>query len=471
MWYTGRMGRSLDEIPVKKNQTVTLEIDALGSEGQGVGRFGGFVVFVPFALPGETVEARVIKVTPAYAVGKLLSVAQRSPDRVEPRCGAFLRCGGCQLQHMDYAAQLEFKRAAIRDAFRKIGGVEADVLPVAGMDEPWRYRNKGIFPVGNAGGGLAMGMYAPRSHTIVDVEDCPLQHEDATQAMAAVRRWAVENGISAYDEAAGEGLLRAVMVRAFRETGQAVAVVVTNGEALPAAGALVDALRSAVPGLTGVVQNVNAERTNVVLGCREKTLWGEPAVRARLGALEYDVAAASFFQVNSAQMAKLYEAAAEAAGLTGRELVVDAYCGVGTIGQYLARRAGAGRVVGIESVPRSVEEAKRSAARNSIQNVEYVCGKAEDVFRGMAAKGLRPDVIVMDPPRKGCDEKFLDAVAASGAARLVYVSCNPATMARDVKYLMGKGYALGPVRPVDMFPQTADVECVAGMHQAEGNNQ
>ena len=445
--------------PPEKNSIITLEITALGSEGEGVGRHGGFVVFVPFALPGERVEARVIKVTSAYAVGKLLNVIKPSPDRIKPRCPAFGRCGGCQLQHMEYPAQLAFKRNAVREAFRKIGGIEADVLPVLGMDEPWRYRNKGIFPAGEAGGRLMLGMYAPRSHNIVGVEDCPLQHEAAAGAMAAVRRWAAENKVPAYDEATGNGLIRAVMVRSFRETGEAVAVLVTNGEALPAAGALAEALQSAVPGLTGVVQNVNAERTNVVLGYREKVLWGSTRVKARLGELRYDVAAASFFQVNSEQMAKLYEAAADAAALTGRELVVDAYCGVGTIGQYMARRAA--RVVGIESVPASVEEARLSAARNGIVNAEYVCGRAEDVLHDMAQKGVRPDVIVMDPPRKGCDRKFLDAAAASGAGKMVYVSCNPATMARDARILLDMGYTLGPVRPVDMFPQTAEVECVA----------
>lgn len=447
--------------PLAKNETVELEITALGSDGQGIGRHRGFVIFVPFALPGERVRARIVKVSRDWAAGKPLDVLRASPSRVEPACAVFMRCGGCQLQHMEYAAQLEFKRQAVADALRKIAGIESpEVLPVLGMENPWRYRNKGTFPVrtGEAGG-IAAGMYAPRSHRVVPVEDCPLQPKAVCAAVAAVRRWAVEHGVPPYDEDTGEGLLRGVLARSFSETGETLAAVITNEPRLPARDALISELRKAVPGLSGIVQNVNAEKTNVVLGPGEKTLWGRPHAAARLGSLTYRVGARSFFQVNTAQAERLYAEAADAARLTGSELVVDAYCGVGTIGQSMAARAG--RVIGIESMPESVAEARASAGRNGIKNAEYVCGKAEDVLADMAKEGIKPDVILMDPPRKGCDAKFLEAAAATGAARLVYVSCNPATMARDIKILMGMGYGLKKVRPVDMFPQTADVECVA----------
>ncbi len=446
--------------PVVKNQSLELEITAVGSDGQGIGRAGGFVVFVPFALPGELVEVLIIKVAAHHAVGKLLRVIRPSPDRAEPRCPVFRRCGGCQLQHMEYGAQLRFKRGLVEDVLRTIGGVaEPLVLPVIGMDEPWRYRNKGVFPVGRGACGVKMGMYAPRSHTIVDVVDCILQPEVMAAAMAAFRKWAETHHLPAYDERTGRGLLRSFMMRSFAETGESIAVVVTNGDKLPAQDELVSALRSAVPELRGVLQNINSEQTNVVLGRRHKLLWGSETVLAHLGELQYTVGHHSFFQVNTTQMERLYAAAAKAAGLTGHELVVDAYCGVGTIGQYVASKAG--RVIGIESVPQSIEEARRSAARNGIGNAEYICGKAEEVLPELLERGLKPDVILMDPPRKGCDAKFLDAAAQTGAEKLVYVSCNPATMARDVKYLAGKGYRLVRVQPVDMFPQTADVECVA----------
>lgn len=453
-------------IPVEKNQVITLDIASLGSDGQGVGRHEGFVVFVPFALPGECAEVLIIKVASGYAVGKLRKVLQPSASRIPPRCDVFGRCGGCQLQHMDYPAQLEFKRNAVVEALGKIGGIrEPDVKPVIGMEEPWRYRNKGIFPVGDGSEGIVMGMYAPRSHAIVDVEDCPLQPCAVGTAMAVVRRWATRRGISTYDEATGKGLLRNVLVRNFAETGDTLVVLVTNGTELPAADELVGELRASLPGLSGVVQNTNTEATNIVLGSGGRTLWGSPSAHARLGSLEYDVGAQSFFQVNTQQMARLYAAAADAAGLAGSELVIDAYCGVGTIGQYLSGRAG--RVIGIESVSASVEEARRSAARNGISNAEYICGRAEDVFADLAKKGVRPDVILMDPPRKGCDVRFLDTAVHTGAKKLVYVSCNPATMARDIRYLADMGYVLRTVRPVDMFPQTADVECVAMMSRID----
>lgn len=473
LWYTDAMRNQT--VPVQKNQNITLEIDALGAEGHGIGRMGeGFVVFVPGALPGERVDALIIKTTAQYAVGKLLRVLHPSEERATPPCPVFGRCGGCQMQHLEYGAQLRFKTAQVADALRTIGGfADARVLPTLGMGDPWRYRNKGIFPVGStpvpvsgtaapaAPASLRMGLYAQRSHAIVDVADCPIQPQAASAAMQAVRAWAQECHIAPYDETSHTGLLRAVLVRHFVQPGGTLVAVVTNGERLNHTDKLVAALRAAVPTLRGVVQNVNTERTNVVLGRRERLLWGDAAVTAQLGDLRYDVGSLSFFQVNTQQMKRLYDAAVAAADLQGHELVIDAYCGVGTIGQYLSPKAG--KVIGIESVAESVEEARRAAARNGIANAEYLCGHAEDVFAGLAAQGTRPDVILMDPPRKGCDPRFLEAVVRCGAPKLVYVSCNPATFARDARILAQAGYRLGPVQPVDMFPQTADVECVAGL--------
>ncbi len=445
-------------LPVRKNDRLELTITALGAQGQGIGRHQGFVVFVPFALPGERVEVHIIKATASYAVGKLIAVLEASPDRVMARCPVFGRCGGCQLQHLSYEAQLEHKRRQVEDALRTIGGVSIPVPPTVGMAEPWEYRNKAIFPVGQGQDGVELGMYAPHSHTIVPTDCCPIQAAESEGFLAAIRQWARDWGVPAYDEETGRGVLRHAMLRSFGATGQSMAVIVTAGDTLPAQDALVAALRAAVPSLVGVVQNINPERTNVVLGQRERLLWGEPSVVAQLSSLRFQVVPQSFFQVNTTQTERLYAIAGEFAALTGDELVVDAYCGVGTIGQSMASKAG--RVIGIESVPQAVEEARRSAARNGIANVEYHCGRAEDVFASMAADGLRPDVIVMDPPRRGCDEAFLQAVAQTHAPRLVYVSCNPATLARDVKILRGLGYELAAVQPVDMFPQTEHVETV-----------
>lgn len=449
----------MQELPVRKNQQVELEITALSSEGQGIGRYEGYAVFVPFALPGEKVLAHIIKTTSSYAVGKLVRILEESPRRVPPRCPAFGRCGGCALQHLDYEAQLESKRRQVADALQRIGGVEdaqERTLPTIGMERPWRYRNKGSFPFAMEGGKAAGGFFAPRSHRLIPLEDCPIQQEAGVSAMKAVREWADLCGVKAYDEQRGTGVLRHVMTRTTLR-GETMAVIVTTGP-LPAPGRLCDLLQKNVKGLCSVVHNINKADTNVILGNRFKTLWGADTLSESICGLNFEVSAASFLQVNPLQTQRLYQTALEYAGLSGKERVVDAYCGIGTISLALAQRAG--EVIGIEIVAPAIEDARRNALRNGIENARFICAPAEKELPRLIEEGLQVDVLTLDPPRKGCEEAFLQAVIRCQVPRLVYVSCSPGTLARDVKILTAGGYRLEKAQPVDMFPHTGHVETV-----------
>ncbi len=449
------------QLPVQKNQQIELDITALGSEGQGIGRVEGYALFVEGALPGERIRAQVIKTTSSYGVGKLLKVLVPSHERQKPRCAVFGRCGGCALQHLTYEAQLRAKEETVRAALERLGGFRgAAVLPVLGMKEPWHYRNKAAFPAGMADGKPVLGFFAPRSHRIVPFEDCPIQHPESLSALRAVKQWAQECDVPFYDERTGKGVLRHVVVRS--PQGQTMAVLVTTG-ALPKPARLVDLLQKEVRGLKSVIHNVNSGRTNVIFGKKFRVVWGEEQIAARLLGLEFSVSAASFFQVNTLQTEVLYEKALEFAGLTGRETVADLYCGTGTISLALARKAG--EVVGIEIVPEAIEDARRNALRNGVENARFICAPAEEELPRMVEEGLRPQVVVLDPPRKGCEEALLAAVAKAAPERVVYVSCNPATLARDAKYLAQQGYRLEMAQPVDMFPWTAHVETVVLLSQ------
>lgn len=451
--------------PVEKNRKIEIEIEGLAQEGMGVGRVEGYALFVRGALPGERVRARVERVDKRYAYAKALEIMEASPDRIKPPCGDFVRCGGCSLQHLSYPAQLEWKRRRVRDAFARIGGMDVEVAPVLGMDAPWHYRNKAVYPVRKGPDGeIRIGFFAPRSHRVVAVDDCMIQHPAAGQAVNAVKQWMENENIAPYNEVNGTGCVRHLMVRMGYGTGEAQAVLVTNGE-LPTADKLVEALRAASPRLVSVVQNVNARRDNVILGTECRTLWGRAWIEDELNGLRFRVGALSFYQVNPVQTVKLYRAAMERAALTGNETVVDAYCGIGTISLFAARKAE--QVIGVESVSQAVEDAKENAQLNNIDNADFICAKAEEWLPRAVADGLKPDVVIVDPPRKGCDNKLLEAILTAKPERVVYVSCDPATLARDVKRLTeGGAYGGdGAVQPVDMFPQTGHVECVIGMQR------
>lgn len=442
--------------PVKKNDEISITISGMSSEGFGIGRYEGFAVFVPYAISGETVRVHIIKTASSYAVGKLIEVSEPSVDRCEPRCPVFLKCGGCSLMHMNYAVQLEYKRNLVKDALERIGGFkDVNVSPVMGMDDPFRYRNKGSFPFAPKGGRAAWGLYAPKSHRLIDASDCIIESQDAVNAAKAVAEWADSFGVPAYDELTGKGVLRHVVTRSLYG-GSAVCIVTTG--ALPNKDELISAIRSAVPSVRSVMHNINPNSTNVIMGKVTRLIWGDETVCQTICGLEYSVSAESFLQVNTVQTEKLYSLASEGLGLTKDMSVLDLYCGIGTITLLLAEKAK--RAVGIEYVPKAISNAKANAERNGIKNVDFICGSAETVLPRLVSDGMRFDAVTLDPPRKGADPDVLKAAAACGADRIAYISCNPATLARDLRILSNHCFKTDSVQPVDMFPQTSHVETV-----------
>ena len=445
-------------LPVEKNQQVTIEITALNSEGQGVGRVEGYAVFVPGALPGERVRALIIKAGSGYGVGKLLEVVTASPERVTPECPCESRCGGCTLQHLSYDAQLACKKKQVEDAFLRLGKFEnVTVQPVLGMEEtPWQYRNKGSFPVGLLDGRVEIGFFAPRSHRLIPQQDCLIEKESVVLAAQTVRDWAEQYHIRPYDEETQKGLLRHVVARV--TTAGVVMVTVVAAGALPHKGELIDMLRSRVEGLKSIYLNINDAPTNVITGKTYQLLWGEATIEEELLGLKFTVHPASFLQVNSLQTQKLYQTALDLLELTGNEQIVDAYCGIGTISLLAAKHAK--QVIGIETVAPAIEDAKKNAALNGIENVRFICAPAEEMLPKLVQQGEMLDALIADPPRKGCEKPFLDAVIASGVPKMAYVSCNPATLARDCRILADGGFTVEYIQPVDMFPHTAHVEAV-----------
>ncbi len=441
--------------PFQKNQELVLEITGITSEGQGVGRSGGVAFFVPFALPGETVKAHIIKVEKKYCVAKITEIIRPSEHRIRPFCEAYEKCGGCALMHADYAEQLRIKTQTVRDCLERLGGFAGvEVQNTIGMEDPWRYRNKGSFPIGLADGTAAFGFYAERSHRLIPLYDCPIEDARITALARTVVEWANRNRIRVYDEETGKGCLRACVIRV-ASTGERMAAVVTKGE-LPAKESLIKMLD-----VESLYHNRNDLNTNVIFGDRFTLLKGKPQITEEQNGIRFLVSPQSFLQVNPVQTRKLYEAAIRLLDPKPEETIADVYCGIGTISLAIARRAG--KVIGIECVPKAIEDAKKNAVLNGIDNAEFVCGLAEEVLPKLVENGMRPDAIVIDPPRKGCEEPVLKAIAESGVNRVVYVSCNPATLARDAKILASFGFRIEHVHPVDMFPHTQHVETVVLM--------
>lgn len=445
--------------PLHKNQLLDLTVEGYGMDAQGVCRADGFTVFVPGAIDGERVRVRIVKVERRYAFGRVEEVLSPSPARAEPPCPIYRRCGGCAAQHMRYEETLLYKQRQVQDCLSRIGGLSIEVPPVLGMEDPWHYRNKGAYPVGGTSSAPRIGFFAPRSHDLVDLPQmgCAIQRGEANAAVGAVKEWMKKSGAEPYDETLHRGLVRHVMARVAR-TGETMVVLAVNGEGVPHPDALVKALQEAVPTLTGVMLSVNTARTNVILGKRLVTLWGADSMIDTLCGLRFRVSPLSFFQVNPDQTEKLYGLALEFAELTGSQTVVDAYCGAGTISLLLARTAR--RVIGIEIVPEAIADAKENAARNGIENADFLAGASEEVLPRLVREGLTPDVVVVDPPRKGCEEAVLRAIAESAPRRVVYVSCNPATLARDAGLLSSLGYDPTRIQCVDMFCWTGAVESV-----------
>ena len=446
-----------------KNQCFEMTCDAFGQDAQGVCRHEGMAVFVPGLLPGERALVRIVKPEKRYAFGRVEKLLEKSPSRAEPFCPIYKRCGGCVCQHMTYEASLAFKCQQVQDLLQRVGGLSIEVPPVWGMAHPFGYRNKGAYPVAQTDGAPACGFFAPRSHDLVPLPEngCAIQGEDSAKATQAVLNWMRENSVPAYDEQTGRGLVRHIMTRS-TTSGELMVVVVTRAD-IPKASRLIELLRAAVPGLCSVCLSVNSRRTNVILGTDIRVLWGKAAMEDTLCGLRFSVSPLSFFQVNPQQTERLYGLALEYAGLTGAETVVDAYCGAGTISLLLAQKAK--KVIGIEIVPEAIQNANENAARNGIANAEFHVGATEELLPKLVENGLRPDVIVLDPPRKGCDPAVLQAIIAAAPKRVVYVSCGAPTLARDAKLLAEGGYAAEKVQCVDMFCWTGAVETVMSLVQ------
>ena len=444
----------------RKNDIVTLEIVDCGTDGEGIGKADGFTVFVKDAVIGDTVTAKIMKAKKNYGYGRLMEILNASPYRVEPVCPSARQCGGCQLQAVSYEEQKVFKEKKLRGHLERIGGfTNLPMEPLIGMDEPYHYRNKAQFPVGrNKEGKIVTGFYAGRTHAIIENRDCALGIPENKDVLDRVIAHMEKYNIAPYDEATGKGLVRHIFVRYGFFTGELMVCLIINGQDLPHQRELVEKLCE-IPGMTSISLNINKKRSNVILGDKVKTIWGEDYITDKIGDISYEISPLSFFQVNPKQTWKLYSKALEYADLHGEETVWDLYCGIGTISLFLAQKAKFVR--GVEIVPAAIEDAKRNAQINHIENVEFFVGKAEEVLpREYEKNGVYADVIVVDPPRKGCDEMLLKTILKMQPKRVVYVSCDSATLARDLRFLCDNGYELKKVCGVDQFPQTVHVETV-----------
>jgi 23S rRNA (uracil1939-C5)-methyltransferase len=454
---------------IKKDNIIELDITGMTHEGMGVGKIEGFAVFVQGAIEGEKVRAKIIKVLKNYAIARVMEYISSSPFRTEPFCPAYKRCGGCSLQHMTYEKTLDFKRQVVTDNLIRIGGLsDVKVNETIGMENPLNYRNKAQYPVGIGKEGPIAGFFARRSHEIIDAASCDIQHSLSDKAKDIVLGFVKALNIPVYNENTGEGIIRHVVTKIAFGTGEVMVIIVATRPEIPKVNKLVYRLKRDIPGLGSIILNVNPKPGNVVLGTQNITLYGKDTIEDKLDGLTFEISPLSFYQVNSIQTEVLYKKALEFASLSGNETVYDLYCGIGTITLFAARKARL--AIGIEVVTEAVEAARRNAIKNNIVNTEFHTGEAEKVFPKLFANGKKADVVFVDPPRKGCDEVLLKTLAEMSPSRIVYVSCNPSTLARDLKYLCGTdaGYEVKEVQPVDMFPWTEHVECVTLMSRAKG---
>lgn len=448
------------KIIVKENSIAETEITSLTDAGDGVSRIDGAVMFTPFTAPGDTAKSRIAKVGKSCIYAELDGIVSPSPDRIEPDCPIFGSCGGCALRHMSYEAELHWKRSWVKDHIERIGGFSLEPEETTASPETEGYRNKAIYRAAKRKDGkVCFGFYKRKSHEVIPYESCLLQPELFGRILAAVKFYADENRISIYDEAKGKGLLRAVYIRQGDVTKETGICLIINGDSFPKAEAFAGFLSKQFSEIVSVVLNINKASTNTVLGRRFITVFGKDGITDLLCGVKIDISPAAFYQVNHSAAELLYGFAAEFADLTGNETVLDLYCGAGTIGLSMAKKAK--KLIGVEIVPEAVENAKKNAAENGIENAEFICADAAKAAKMLEKRGLCPDVIILDPPRKGCSEDTLAAVAAMSPQRVVMVSCDTATMARDFKALAAFGYEPVKAQPVDMFPRTANVECAA----------
>lgn len=444
---------------LKKNDEIQLTVRSCTVQGSGVCDYNGMTVFVRGAVTGDHVLAHIIKVKKNYAVGIIKKITQRSPIRIEPQCSVAEKCGGCCFAHIKYDAELEIKAQQIEDNFRRIGGLDITPEPIIPSPEIQRYRNKAQYPVGSDGTFASIGFYAPMTHRIIDCADCMLQPEDFRRIVDIFRDWIREKRISVYDELKHSGLIRHIYIRKGFVTGEIMVCIVSTDSRIPHADSLIKALTDVLPEIKSIILNINKDKTNVVLGRECITLYGSDYITDELCGLKFNISPLSFYQVNHDGAEILYGKAKEYAALTGNETLVDLYCGTGTIGLTMARDAK--ELIGVEIVPQAVENAKKNAELNGIDNARFICGDAAKASKLLLEEKLRPDVVIVDPPRKGCDEQLLGDIAVMNPKRVVYVSCDSATLARDCAHFRDFGYSVQEVTPVDMFPRTGNVECAA----------
>ncbi|MCM3540504.1 23S rRNA (uracil(1939)-C(5))-methyltransferase RlmD [Priestia endophytica] len=445
---------------VKVGQHVPLTIKRLGINGEGVGYFKKQVVFVPGALPNEEVIAEITNVKHKFAEGRVKRIRKMSDDRVKAPCPIYEKCGGCQLQHLSYEGQLKAKRDIVVQAFERHGNVrnlEKKLEQTIGMEEPWKYRNKAQFQVGLLKGKVIAGLYGANSHRLININECIVQRPETTKVINNVKQILQDLKISIYDERKRKGLVRTIVTRIGVSTGEVQLVLITSKEELPKKDLLIQEVKKRLPEVKSIMQNVNGQKTSLIFGDKTFTLDGKETIEEVLGDLSFDLSARAFFQLNPTQTVKLYDEVKKEAGLTGKEKIVDAYCGVGTIGLWLADEAG--EIRGMDVIEDSIVDANKNAKAKGYDNAHYVVGKAEYWMPKWVKEGWKPDVVVVDPPRTGCDEKLLKTILDVKPKKVVYVSCNPSTLAKDVKILT-KLYKVERIQPVDMFPQTAHVESV-----------
>lgn len=453
----------------KKNDRIEVMIGDMSETGEGIGKTDGFTWFIKDTVIGDKVQAKVMKTKKSYGFAKLEQITEPSVNRVTPKCPVAGPCGGCQLQAMDYEEQLRYKERKIYNNITRIGGFsEVPMLPIMGMDEPWRYRNKAQFPWGlDKDGNIIVGFYAGRTHSIIGCEDCLLGAEENREVLRRIKAHMERYHLMPYDEATHKGLIRHTLIRKGFRTGELMVCQVINGKSLPHSEELVNSLLE-IPGMTSISFNINKDRTNVILGDRVENLYGPGYIADSIGDVKYRISPLSFYQVNPVQTEKLYGTALEYAGLTGGETVWDLYCGIGTISLFLAQKAK--KVYGVEIVPQAIADARENARLNGLDNVEFFVGKAEEVLPEQYEKNhVYADVIVVDPPRKGCDEACLNTIVKMAPKRVVYVSCDSATLARDMKYLAERGYKVEKVRGCDMFPQGLHVETVCLLERVKSD--
>ncbi len=437
---------------IQKNEVYQVEITGMTDEGDGVGRIDGQAIFVPYTIMGEVAEVLAVKVNKNYAYGKLLQVIKPSIHRIKAECPYFYKCGGCTLWHMDYEAELEFKQNKVSNCLKRIGKIDVLVSDIVGCESRYNYRNKAQFPITPDG----IGFYKKRSHNVIDMDNCLIQKRFNAPIIKCIREWMEEFSVPAYDEKSHTGIMRHIYTRSGEEG--VLVCLVTYKEKVPKIDELIQRLVGLDKNIAGIVQNINDRETNVILGDKQKTLYGRDYIKDRLGNVCFNISPKSFYQVNHDQTEKMYSIAKEMADLDGSEVVWDMYCGIGTIGQFMADKAK--QIVGVEIVPEAIENANENAKENKIDNAVYFCGSAEKLAGELVEKGLKPDIVLLDPPRKGCDEELLKTVVDCKPKRIVYISCKPSTLARDAKYLTEHKYNVEKVVPIDLFPATPHVETV-----------